>query len=377
MRKVLLLSASTGGGHNSAAKAIKDSLEEMNIEVSIVDALKFASPVLDRLVSGGYERSAKYIPKTYGALYRIAGTKPNKSELDVIVRTAMGKKILNLIEDTNPDAIIGTHPFPTMSLMKYKELGMIDIPIISLLTDYTAHPAYIQKNIDAYIAGDEDVSYLLKSYGIDQDKIYPFGIPISKDFIEEEGPGEIREQLQLEDKFTVLLMGGSFGAGNMKKCMLELLESSYDFQIIVVTGRDALLKRKLQRIVDEINPNKVIRVLGFTKEMPKLLAISDVLVTKPGGLTTTEAIIKAVPMVIPYFIPGQEEDNISFLLNNGLALRTFKNYTLSSIIEILMDNPDRRQEIVDRMIKRRKIDASKKIAELTLELINKRENKNA
>jgi processive 1,2-diacylglycerol beta-glucosyltransferase len=302
MKKVLLLSASTGGGHNSAAKAIKDSLEKLDCEVSVVDTLKFVSPVLDKIVSSGYEKSAKYVPKTYGAIYKISSGKINKEELDVFVRRVLGRKILRLIEDTKPDAIIGTHPFPVMALMKFKEQGTLDIPVISILTDYSIHPAHVQKYIDAYIAGDEDIGYLLRNAGVEKEKIYPLGIPISSNFLSTDRVSIVKSQLGLEDKFTVLLMGGSFGAGNMKDCFLDLIKSKYNFQIVVVTGRDVSLKDKLQRLADDIKTDKNVKILGFTKDMPELLTIADVLVSKPGGLTTTEAIIKQIPLVIPYLI---------------------------------------------------------------------------
>jgi processive 1,2-diacylglycerol beta-glucosyltransferase len=371
MMKVLLLSASTGGGHNSAAKALKASLEAEGCACMVVDALKFASPVIDKIIAGGYETSAKYVPKTFGALYKMSSVKSNKDELDAIFRGMMGKKILNLINNTKPDAIVGTHPFPLMALMKYKEENRIDIPIISVLTDYTAHPTYIHKNIDAYIVGDEDVSYILMNAGVDKSKIYPYGIPISRDFFNTDKVDDIKRDLDLDDRFTVLLAGGSFGAGNIKDSLIELINSRYDFQIVVITGRDESLKEKLEKLMNEIKPQKTVRILGFTKDMPQLLSIGDVLVTKPGGLTTTEAIMKAIPLVIPYYIPGQEAENIDFLLNNGLALKTFKHYSLSTIIEILIDNPDRRQEIIDRMKKRRKPDSSQKTAELVISYIEK------
>lgn len=374
MAKALLLSASTGGGHNSAANAIKDSLEGLGFEVSLVDALKFTSPVLDRLVSGGYEKSAKYIPQTFGAIYKISSRKSRKEDIDVLVTQIMGRKIVRLVDNLKPDVIIGTHPFPLMALMKYKDRGRIDVPVISVLTDYTAHPLYIQKNIDAYIVGDRDIHYVLRNAGVREDSIYPFGIPISSNFMDTTRVDMVKNKLELEDKFTVLLMGGSFGAGNIKESLLELLNSSYDFQIIVITGRDMALKKRLEKLVEYIHPRKTVRILGFTRDMPELLTIGDVLVTKPGGLTTTEAIMKAIPLVIPYYIPGQEAENVDFLLNNGMALKTFKNYPLSTIIEILIDNPARRQEIVDRMMNRRKTGSSQKIAKLALDLIEKKEN---
>jgi processive 1,2-diacylglycerol beta-glucosyltransferase len=291
------------------------------------------------------------------------------------MRGMIGRKIFRLVQDTNPNAIIGTHPFPLMAIMKYKERGVIDAPILSVITDYTAHPAYMQKNIDAYITGDSDVSYVLKNSGIPGEKIYSYGIPISKDFLDTRSINAVREQLALEDKFTVLLMGGSFGAGNIKANLVELINSSYDFQIVVVTGRDHALKDKLEKLVKELNTQKSVHILGYTEDMPELLSIGNVLVTKPGGLTTTEAIIKGIPMVIPYYIPGQEQENVDFLLNNGLAIKTSKNYPLSTIIEMLMDSPWRMEEIAERMTRRRKTDSARKVAELAVDLIEKSESK--
>lgn len=372
MKKALLLTASAGGGHNSAAKAVKDELDKLGVETIVVDALKFTSPVLDKMVSNGYEASAKYIPQTYGSIYKISGGK-SKRNLDVLVRQVMGKKILQLVQAKKPDAIVCTHPFPTMALMKYKEQGTLNIPVVSILTDYTAHPAYIQASADAFVIGDEDVEYILKGAGIPSEKIYPYGIPVSDNFLNTDRVDTVKQSLAIEDKFTVLLMGGSFGAGNIKESLIELLSSRYDFQVIVVTGRDMMLKEKLEKLISEMNTEKTVRILGFTKDMAELLILGDVLVTKPGGLTTTEAILKGIPMIVPFYIPGQEAENVDFLLNNGLALKTSRNYSLKTLVEILIENPDRRQEMVDRMMKRRKVSSAANTAKLVIELIEKNE----
>lgn len=373
MRKILIMTASAGGGHNSAARAMKDALDRLDCDTMIVDALKFVSPILDRIVSGGYETSAKYIPQTYGSIYKLSGAKTRKHNLDVLIRQVMGKKIFQLIQTRKPDAVVCTHPFPTMALQKYKEQGVVNVPIISILTDYTAHPAYVQKNADAFIIGDEDVAYLLKSAGIPAQKIYPFGIPVSDDFLKTDRVETVKNQLQLEDKFTILLMGGSFGAGNLKECLIELLNSRHDFQVVVITGRDQSLKERLEKLISDLNTRKTIRILGFTKDMPELLTLGNVLVTKPGGLTTTEAILKGIPMIIPYYIPGQEAENVDFLLNNGLALKTSKNYSLTTLVEILIENPYRTQEMADRMMRRRKLGSATRTAELVVSLIEERE----
>lgn len=378
MKKILLFSVSAGGGHNSAAKAVKDALEKYDCDVTIVDSLKLVSPALNKIISGGYEKSAKYAPKTWGSIYKLSsGGKTRKKNLDVLMRQVMGKKALELVQNNKPDAIVCTHPFPIMALVKYKEMGIVNLPIVSILTDYTAHSSYIQKNIDAFVVGDEDVSYILRNAGIDEEKIHAFGIPVNEDFLSTSRIDAVKSELQLQDKFTVLLMGGSFGAGDIKESMLELINSPYDFQIIVITGRDLLLKVKLEKMISKVTTNKTIRIIGFTKDMPELLTIGDLLVTKPGGLTSTEAILKGIPMIIPYYIPGQEAENVDFLLNNGLALKTSKNYTLSALIEILINNPDRRQEIVDRMMRRRKIGAACETAKLVVKLIEENQHNNS
>lgn len=372
MPDILILTVSTGGGHNSVANALKESFTKKGINACIIDALKFVNPTLDRIISSGYEKSAKYIPSTYGSIYNFSGAnKKNKNNLDDIMQKIIGKKILHLIQTKTPDAVISTHPFPAIVLDKYKEKGIINIPIISVITDYTAHPSYIQKNIDAFIVADEDISYILNKFGIDKGKIYNYGIPVCEKFLNTNKIDEIKEQLNLSDKFTVLLIGGSFGAGNIKETLLDMLKSNYDFQILVVTGNDFALKQKIEKTLSDIDNNKNIRVLGYTKNMPELLSVCDCIVSKPGGLTTTEAIIKATPIIIPFYIPGQEAENIDYLLNNGLALKTSKNYPISTLIEILIDNPKRILEIKNRMLERRKLNSSDKIVELVLELINR------
>ena len=169
-------------------------------------------------------------------------------------------------------------------------------------------------------------------------------IPVEKSFLSHRDRNTVLSELNLDpDKFTVLLMGGSFGAGSIKDTLEELISIDRDFQVIVVTGRNKSLKEKLEKslISSEDTIDKNISVLGFTDKMNDLLASVDILVSKPGGLTTTESLLKEVPMIIPYFIPGQEEENLDFLSNCGASLRTSKKFTLSVILKVLIDNPNR------------------------------------
>ena len=400
-KKVLIMSASTGGGHNRAARAIKEELTNksvngITIDCEIIDSLKIVNGTMDKLISRGYEKSAKYTPKAWGGVYKLTETNLiSRNEFkDNPLTSLVSRKLKKLIEIKKPDLIIGTHPFPmialstlkrnsisyannesntfTESLHKYYENLNIP-PLVTVLTDYTTHSAYIQNEIDYYIAGHEYVKELLIEDGIDSDKIKPYGIPVEKSFLSHRDRAVVLSELNLDpNKFTVLLMGGSFGAGSIKDTLSELISIDRDFQIIVVAGRNKSLKDKLDKTItlNQDSIDKKICVLGFTDKMNDLFASVDILVSKPGGLTTTESLLKEVPMIVPYFIPGQEEENLDFLSNCGASLRTSKKYTLGIILKVLIDNPDRIDMAKQNIRSIKKLNASQDIAKLAFDVLS-------
>lgn len=397
-KKILIMSASTGGGHNRAARAIKEELESKfilgePIHCEIIDSLKLVNNTMDKIISRGYEKSAIYTPKAYGSVYRLSETTLiSKNEFKGNLLTSyMSQKFKKLLSESKPDLIIGTHPFPMIAFSTLKKSydthssntfksehfhkGSLKVnvpPMISVLTDYTTHSTWIQNEIDYYIVGHEYVKELLIFEGVDSDKIKAFGIPVERSFLSHRDKDTVLSELGLSsDKLTVLLMGGSFGAGNIKETLDELLEIDRDFQILVITGRNEGLKEKIEKKISSINHNKNICVLGFTNKMNDILASVDVLITKPGGLTTTEALLKDVPMIIPYYIPGQEEENLDFLSNCGAALRTTKKYTLSVLLKVLIDDKSR-LEILRKNIKSiRKFNSAQNISNLVVDILEK------
>ena len=400
-KKVLIMSASTGGGHNRAAKAMKDEIEKKcidgeHITCEIIDSLKLINTIMDKIISSGYEKSAKYTPKAWGGVYKLTESNLiSRNEFkDNPLTSLISRKLKKLIEVKKPDLIIGTHPFPMIALSTLKKHSQLsknnelstftesfhkyyqnlDIPpLITVLTDYTTHSAYIQNEIDYYIAGHEYVKELLIEDGIEAEKIKPYGIPVEKSFLTNRSRETVLSELNLDpNKFTVLLMGGSFGAGSIKDTLSELISIDRDFQIIVITGRNKSLKEKLEKnlMSHEQSIDKNICVLGFTDKMNDLLSAVDILVSKPGGLTTTESLLKEVPMIVPYFIPGQEEENLDFLSNCGASLRTSKKYTLSIILKVLIDNPDRIEMTKENIRSIKKLNASQDIAKLAFDILS-------
>ena len=396
-KKVLIMSASTGGGHNRAARAIKEELESrtidnMSIECEIVDSLKLVNNTMDKVISRGYEKSALYTPKAYGSVYRFSETTiASKNEFKTNPLTSlMARKFKHLLNESTPDLIIGTHPFPMIALSTLKKNNNIhslsrsesfykstkvDIPpMISVLTDYTTHSTWIQNEIDYYIVGHEYVKELLVYEGVDSEKVKAFGIPVEKSFLSHRDRETVLTELGLSpEKLTVLLMGGSFGAGNIKETLEDLITIDRDFQILVITGRNEHLKDKLSKMLDSTIHNKNICLLGYTNKMNDILASIDVLISKPGGLTTTEALLNDVPMIVPYFIPGQEEENLDFLTNCGAALRTTKKYSLPVLLKVLIDDPSRLDNLRKNIKSIRKFDSAVNISNLVVDILTDNE----
>lgn len=396
-KKILIMSASTGGGHNRAARAIKEELESrtidnMSIECEIVDSLKLVNNTMDKVISRGYEKSALYTPKAYGSVYRFSETTiASKNEFKTNPLTSlMARKFKHLLNESTPDLIIGTHPFPMIALSTLKKNNNIhslsrsesfykstkvDIPpMISVLTDYTTHSTWIQNEIDYYIVGHEYVKELLVYEGVDSEKVKAFGIPVEKSFLSHRDRETVLTELGLSpEKLTVLLMGGSFGAGNIKETLEDLIAIDRDFQILVITGRNEHLKDKLSKMLDSTIHNKNICLLGYTNKMNDILASIDVLISKPGGLTTTEALLNDVPMIVPYFIPGQEEENLDFLTNCGAALRTTKKYSLPVLLKVLIDDPSRLDNLRKNIKSIRKFDSAVNISNLVVDILSSNE----
>ena len=399
-KKILIMSASTGGGHNRAARAIKEDLESRNINgvsinCEIVDSLKLVNSTMDKIISRGYEKSAIYTPKAYGQVYRLSeSTIASRNEFkDNPLTSVMVRKFKKLITDNKPDLIIGTHPFPMIALSTIKKhssaeasdytfltehhllrnsLKYPDVPpMMSILTDYTTHSTWIQNEIDYYIVGHEYVKELLVEDSVDSNKVFPFGIPVEKSFLTNRDRYSVLSELNLDpDKFTILLMGGSFGAGNIKETLEDLIDIDRDFQILVVAGKNDSLREKMLKKLETITLDKNISILGYTNKMNDILASVDLLITKPGGLTTTEALLKEVPMIIPYYIPGQEEENLDFLTNCGAAIRTTKKYTLPVIVKVLIDNPSRIDCLKHNIKSIKKTSSAKDICDLVIQALS-------
>lgn len=375
--KILILSAAIGGGHMQAAYAIKESLlnAPFNAEAVIVDAFEYINPLLSEMIINSYLGTIKHTPKIYELLYDLSSSSSKANHLKKMLNTIFSDKVKKIINTHQPDIIICTHSFPLMVVSMLKGKGIINIPVMAVITDYTVHSSWINPHVNAYITGDNTLKFYFKENHIitGQNIIYPLGIPVESKFNIPVNRKEIQNKHHLNNHFTVILMGGSLGLGEIEDIFDDILRSSMNIQLIAVTGKNEVLKNTLIEHNNELNTNVNAHILGFTNKMSELMSIANLIVSKPGGLSATEAIIKHVPMIIPSYIPGQEEENTEFLLNNGLALKAKAPFTVRNLIAMCLEDDTRLKEIQNTMHRFAKPHAAEDIAALIKKMVEGKE----
>ncbi len=332
--RVLVISVTCGQGHNSTGKAIVDKLSELGVDCEFLDAFEYINRILARALDDGYLFSTKYISVPYSYVYRKTERRSKNAE-DLtsfkLLNTVLASKLRQYLEEYNPDVIITTHCFAAAMVDILKTKGIINSVNIGIVTDFTAHPFWEESiHFDYIVTASEmlDLQFLKK--GFKKQQILQFGIPIAEKFANEmPSKQECRTKIGLDpDKRTVLLMSGSMGFGRLDTIVRQLDKIPSDFQIIVVCGKN----EEAKETVDRMKTKKTVITYGFTDNVELLMSASDCIVTKPGGLTTSEALAKGLPLILVNPIPGQEERNVEFLLNNGVAMAVTDTCPLDDIV---------------------------------------------
>lgn len=340
--KVLILSITAGEGHNSTAAAIQSCFAAHGDTAEVFDAYRYVSKALYEIVKQGYLLVSKDFKTLFAKSYALAENRragvQGGNSIYRIANLQLTKKLSKYIRQYAPDAIIYTHPFLGVVTDLMKTRNDINIPMIGVVTDYTVHPLWEEaRSTDRIVIANDLLRSQLLRKGIRDDRIAPIGIPIRSAFAEKIPKERARALLGLENKFTLLLMGGSMGYGDIAGVVEELDAIPTDFQIISVCGNNAAAKEA----IDALHTKKRVLNLGFTREVDRLMDASDVIATKPGGLTTSEALAKELPIIICNPIPGHERRNASFLLNNGAAMEVDKHIHFEDVFWQLTHNPAR------------------------------------
>lgn len=324
--KILILSCNTGEGHNSSGKALRAALHNKGIECDLMDTLAIKSEGLSKFVSNLYELSIKI--NLFGLVYRIAQW---YSSLQLKIKSPIylfsglfAKRLARIISEGGYDGIICVHLFPAEGITRIRRKYGQSIPTIFVMTDYTCIPLLYETELDRYIIAHENLKNEFIENGLPEEKLYAIGIPINENRFATKMPKDIAQYLvnilfkwENADGKWYLIMGGSMGFGNIIKLIDELKGRIHDSdRIICICGKNNKLRHDvLRRFSRDFN----IKAVGYTDQISSIMDACDILLTKPGGITSTEAIIKNIPLVHINPIKGLEEDNANFFRLLGMA----------------------------------------------------------
>ena len=317
--KVLILSCNTGGGHNACAQALVQKLEQMGHESVTKDALGYVSDRVSRIVSNWHVRFYRHFPKLYGKGYQYAEEHPATFDEDSaacrLLRSGCAR-MRQEIESGGYGAVICTHLFPAMMLSYIQHALPLAIRTCFLATDYTASPSCSCVSLDACVIPDASLTEEFVRAGIRQETIVPLGIPVRAMFEGGSDPVQAKRAFQINPAHRhLVIMSGSMGCGPISEvvsCLAKKMPESCELSVVCSSNKK--LYRKLRM---RYGHKKNVHVLGFVKNIAKLLDSADVFITKPGGISTTEAVVKGIPMVLINAVGGCETHNLEFFVSRG------------------------------------------------------------
>ena len=297
MNNILIFYGSYGGGHLSAAKAIKFYIEKIytNYNVEMVDCIEYINKHLNKLTTHAYSEMAKKAPWAWKKVY-YSSQKGLLSKVSNASNKLMAHKLGKLIKQVNPKLVISTHPFSSQMCSILKKKQQIDCKIATVMTDFHIHNQWLinSEYIDYYFVANPQMKNDMLNLGIDDYKIFVTGIPISERFSQKYSRSEILKEFNLEEnKKTILFFaGGEFGLGKNRTLDIfkTLVENFANYQIIAIAGRNEKMKASFLEFINESNSKTKVAVLEYTTKVPELMSISDIVITKPGGLTSTESL---------------------------------------------------------------------------------------
>ncbi|TCO74571.1 MGDG synthase family glycosyltransferase [Marinisporobacter balticus] len=364
---ILFFTVSAGEGHNQVSKTVADYIKNhyANHNVKIIDTFNYMHPHLHKIIIETYMKSIKYMPALYRFIYnRSEVTDSSISDVsEFLNQVILSRKLSKLLSDFQPDVIACTHPFPAEALSVMKRKGKINMPLVTILTDYTIHPSWINKEVDYYILPSETFAYQFQYWEIPTEKARFFGIPIDEKFNSQPNRHQLCSKLDITNTFTALIMGGGLGLGNITETLNYLFTYNVNIQLLVVTGKNEDLYNYLSKIN---RPN--LKAFGFVNNIDELMSVSDLIITKPGGITLTESLNKELPIIVTSKLPGQEERNTEFILNHGIGMIATSPNSLISCINLLKDDQEKYNVFKQNMSRLKKTKATKDIAEFLLAL---------
>ena len=359
MKKILILSATSGEGHNSISKALKKGFEEKGAEVKIVDFYKECSNryktwTLDK----GYKLACKYARPIYNACYSsLIGKKGSKTSNRTL------NKLNNIIEEHKPDVVIATHIFVATTLANLKEKFGLKAISVYVVTDYSEYP-YVADTavLDYIILPHENMVSQFLEMGFNESQILPYGIPVDAEFSVYRDKAEARSDLGLDDKFTLLVMTGGGGFGNIQKLLKQSVKAEGNYQIICINGKDQKSYKRIKRFVEKNNLGNVTN-LGYVDSVVPYMNASDCMLGKCGAINLTEALNAWVPVICRNKLVLQELNNYEFMRDFDAIIGFRKYKDLPNLLSDIISNGSTLNNVKKNILKVRKLNATNDIVD--------------
>lgn len=340
LKKVLILTTNYGDGHiktaNSLSRRINDVAPE--IDVKIVNLYKEAHPLINKAIRYAYFKCYSYAPKVYDFLYYLTRHPSRNLNYNNIQGMFGRRKLKEYLKSYNPDLIINTYSILAVPMLRKK--GYTKVPCYTIVTDYGAHSQWIDPGVHKYYVGHESIKDEMVDWGVNEDKIEVSGIPVYIDCSQDVDHGEVLKKygIKNDNMPLVTLLGG---ANSIMRNMSEVCEKLYkmkpEVKLLVVCGRNKALKEKLDK--DMSNYTDRIKIVGFLESLHEVIKVSDVVITKPGGITVTEILNLGTPFIMYGSPAGQEKDNKIFLLKNNCSHHASNSDELIDILSGLLKKP--------------------------------------
>lgn len=343
-KKVLILSEAVGHGHTKAAEALLQGISLLlpMVEVKILEASHLLHPIATKIMVQFYLKLIVFFPNIWRKIYHYYQDRPLSKWKKEIIYFFLYRKIEDTLSQEKPHVVICTHSFSSVAMARLKRRGF-PVTLCVAITDFHVHGVWVHPEVDLYLVANQNVYDELIRMGIHQNKILVTGIPSRSDFWSTGDKEAIRKKFKLKDLPIILIMGGGLGLGGIQKISYALLKWKSKVQLIICTGDNTKLRKILENDPAFHHPH--IHILGFVEEIGDWMEVADLLITKSGGLTCFEALLKGVPLCIYQPISGHEEKNCDFLVKNRLAVRIDDSVQIDQWIEKMCKGSDALSEI--------------------------------
>lgn len=369
--KLLILSVSAGAGHVRAAQALAKTAEEnySNVEAIHLDVMDYVPKLFRKLYAESYIKIVNHQPALWGYMYEKSDLVRNDhsaiKKLRVAIERINTAKLKKVVEQLAPDTIISTHFLPPELISRLIRKGYKVPPSWVQVTDFDLHGLWVHEHMSGYFAASEEVAFRMEQRGIPKKIISVTGIPIMPVFGQAMSKTDCTKELGLDPAVpTVIVMSGGLGVGGIGSLTERLLNMEENFQIIALAGKNEKLLGELQKLA--ANASKKLVPMGFTKTIERPMKASDLAVTKPGGLTTSECLAIGLPIIAVSPIPGQEERNADYLLENGAGLKAHDAMGVEFKVRQLLQTPKQLQQMRKNALRIGKPDAAKKVLQKVL-----------